>query len=192
MALLFVIAAGCAVWSWRTVPVAAAMLVPLAAGPFQGAIGRESAPSRWREVLALGLACVLAAAALAAFVPGRVTDPTGQPSWLQPELSSLPTGTEVLSTWDTSAILMWKFPQLDVIANGYGDTYTLPELQRSADIQAVAQGWAEELKSTGCTVAVLATGIPLANALQDQEHWNVLRRSDGLELLVAPSGWSSS
>lgn len=188
-ALLLAAAVACAFWSWRTVPVSAAMTVPLAAPLLQRWTGRLPARPRRRELAALATGCLVALVALGLAVPHRVPDPTRSPGWLRPAMSSLPAGTEVLSTWDTSAVLMWRFPQLDVIAHGYGDTYTLPELRRSYDVQVLAPGWAADLRQTRCTVAVLSTQSPLARALVAQEHWQVVHRSPGLEMVTAPTGW---
>jgi hypothetical protein len=189
--LLFLVSAACAVWTWRTVPAAAAVLVPLAAGPLQDWLGRRSKPPGRRELAAVVVGCLVAAGALGVAVRGQTPDPTGQPTWLQPAMTSLPSGTEVLSTWGTSAILMWRFPDLDLISHGYGDTYTVPELQRSADIQSVAPGWVEDLRQTGAKVAVLPPDDALAYALTHEEHWQVVHHSDDLEMLTAPPGWAS-
>lgn len=188
--LLLLAATGCAFWTWRTVPVAAALLVPVAAPILQERTGRGPSPLGRRELCALGTGCVVALGALALVVPGRVPDPTRSPAWLQPTLMSLPRGTEVLSTWDTSAILMWRFPQLDVIAHGYGDTYTVPELQRSVDIQNQTDDWVDDLRRTRCTIAVLGVDTDLARALTGQEHWQVVHHSEGLEMIRAPVGWT--
>jgi hypothetical protein len=188
--LLFLVAGACAVWTWRTVPVAAAMLVPLAAPLLQDLLGRRSESPGRRELAALLAGCLVAVGALGFAVRHHVPNPTSKPAWLQPAMRSLPDGTEVLSTWGTSAILMWRFPELDLISHGYGDTYTLTELQRSADIQAVASGWVGDLRESGCTVAVLPTDNALAYALSHEEHWHVEHRSDGLEMLTAPPGWA--
>ena len=50
---------------------------------------------------------------------------------------------------------MWRYPQLDLLMHGYGDTFTDAELQRNTDIIAMAPGWDDELRATGCTIAVL-------------------------------------
>ena len=124
---------------------------------------------------------------LGGLVPHQVPDPTRDPGWLQPAMTSLPPDTRVLSTWSTSAILMWRFPDLDLIAHGYGDAYTVPELQRSSDIQSVSPGWEDDLRATGAEVAVLPTDSPLADALVRDAHWKVVHRSGGLEMLQAPA-----
>ncbi len=189
--LLFVAAAGCAVWTWRTVPVAAVMLVPIGAPALQELTRRRSTGPRRPELVLLAAGCAGALAVLGVLVPHQVPDPTRNPGWLQPAMTSLPPDTRVLSTWSTSAPLMWRFPDLDLVANGYGDAYTVPELQRSSDIESVAPGWEDDLRATGVTVAVLPTDNPLADALVRDEHWKVLHRSRGLEMLAAPSAATS-
>jgi hypothetical protein len=185
--LLFVAAAGCAVWTWRTVPVAAVMLVPVGAPALQELTRRRSAGPRRPELVLLAAGCAGALAVLGVLVPHQVPDPTRDPGWLQPAMTSLPPDTKVLSTWSTSAILMWRFPDLDLVANGYGDAYTVPELQRSSDLQSVAPGWEDDLRATGAEIAVLPTDNPLAEALVRDEHWKVIHRSSGLAMLQAPA-----
>ena len=85
--------------------------------------------------------------------------------------------------------LMWRFPQLDLVMHGYGDTYTDAELERNADIGAVRGGWVELLRATGAEYAVLPPNGPLAYNLREVQGWTVLEHSDDLELLRAPPGW---
>jgi hypothetical protein len=84
---------------------------------------------------------------------------------------------------------MWRYPQLDLLMHGYGDTFTTAELQRNTDIAALAPGWDDDLRATGCTIAVLRP-TALAYALEHQEHWTVLHRSPAIVELQAPAGWS--
>jgi hypothetical protein len=185
--LFFVLGVVCAVWTWRTVPVAAAVLVPVTAPALQAVTRRGARPPGRREVVAVGAAGLATLLALALAVPHRVPDPTDRPGWLQPALSSLPPGTLVLSSWDTSAVLMWRFHGIQPVSHGYGDTFTVRELQRNLDIEALAPGWQRELHDARCTTAVLDPDSPLARALVRDEHWTVEHRSDGLEMLVAPT-----
>jgi hypothetical protein len=189
--LLLLVAGACAMWNWRTVPVAAVLLVPLASGALQKAMGRSWTRFGRRELVAVATGLALALAVLAALVPHRVPDPTDSPGWLQPAMESLPDDTEVLSDWANSAELMWRFPTLDVISHGYGDTYTLTELRRAVNVQSVGPGWVEDLKATKCTVALLPPGDGLTYGLAHQEHWRVVHRSSDPEMLVAPAGWGS-
>jgi hypothetical protein len=189
--LAFLLTAGaCAVWSWRTVPVAAVVLVPLIAAHALPADGREppARPGRLELVLLAG-ALVLALGALGAAVPATADAPPAQPAWAEAELGSLPAGTAVLGEWDQGGYLMWRYPRLDLLMHGYGDTFTDAELQRNSDIVGLAPGWDDELRATGVRIAVLRPGNPLAYALEHQLRWKVLHRSPTLEELQAPAGW---
>ena len=184
---LFLVAAVCAVWSWRTVPVAAMMLVPLAAVQAHGGRTRPAPPRRLERVL-VAAASVATLGVLAVAVPHTSDQPPAQPTWVDPALSSLPPGTKVVNAWDWGGYLMWRYPQLDLLMHGYGDTYTIDELQRITDISDLQPGWDDELRATGCTVAVLRpTG--LAYALQHQMHWTVVHRSEAIVELKAPADW---
>jgi hypothetical protein len=98
---ILLVAAVCAVWSWRTVPVAATMLVPLAAVQSRGGRSRVQ-PTRPPE--APGAAgAVVTLAALAVVVPQTADRPPAQPAWVDPALSSLPAGTKVVDSWDYAA-----------------------------------------------------------------------------------------
>jgi hypothetical protein len=188
--LLLLLCGICAVWSWRTVPVAAVMLVPLVAVQAHAGRDRPPAPRRVERLLVAG-ASVAALAVLAAVVPHTSDQPPSQPSWVDPALSSLPPGTKVVDSWDWGGYLMWRYPQLDLLMHGYGDTFTAAELQRNTDIEGLAPGWDDELRATGCTVAVLRP-TALAYALEHKEHWTVLHRSPGIVELRAPSDWNRS
>jgi hypothetical protein len=108
------------------------------------------------------------------------------PAWFESAVSPLPTGTKVLSDSAFGSYLMWSHPELDVLMNGYGDTFTIVELQRNADITDLQPGWRAELAGTGCTVALLDPQTPLAYALE-QDGWTVVHRSPTLEMLDSPS-----
>jgi hypothetical protein len=129
-------------------------------------------------------------ALLAVMVPTTSDRPPAQGAWVDPALSALPDGTAVLTSYQDGSYLMWAYPQLDLFAHGYGDTFTVPELQRSNDILTLEPGWVSELRRTGVTLAVLDPSTGLAYSLEHQEGWHVDHRSDDLEMLTAPHGWS--
>jgi len=188
---LLLLVAGFAVSSWRTVPVAAMIIVPLAAAQ---ARPRDADPDRRiarPERLLVAGGAVAALVALAVAVPHTSDDPPPQPSWVDPTLSSLPAGTKVVGAWDWGGYLMWRYPQLDLLMHGYGDTFTTAELQRNTDIEALAPGWDDELRATGVTVAVERPSSALSYALEHQEHWIVVHRSPSIEMLQAPAGWAA-
>jgi hypothetical protein len=187
--ILFAIAAGCAAMSWRTVPISAMIMAAFTARVIQNWTGASFLARTRSErslIFALG---GLALTILAISVPHTISDPPPEPRWLDPTLSALPADTKVVNEWGWGGYLMWRFPQLDLLMNGYGDTFTINELQRNLDISELGPGWDRELKSTGCKVAVLSPERPLAYALEHQEHWTVVRRSPTIEMLVAPSTW---
>jgi hypothetical protein len=186
------VAGGCALWSYRTVPVAAVILMPLAARAAQDLLPRGVQPLRRPELRGVLAAAAVVLGVLALLVPHTSDRPPAQPAWVEPALSALPTGTKVVSEWGYSAYLMWKYPQLDLLMHGYGDTFTTAELQRQTDIITLAPGWDQELRDTHCLIAVLKPSYRLAYALEHQEGWRVVHHSADMEMLVAPAGWSSS
>jgi hypothetical protein len=181
----------CSVWSWRTVPVATFTLVPVIALLSARGAGQPRLPlARPERRLVLGGAA-LSLVALGVAVPFTSDQPPTQPSWMDPSLRALPAGTKVVNAWDWGGYLMWRYPRLDLLMHGYGDTFTEPELQRNTDIIELAPGWQDELRATGCTVAVLRP-TALADALEHQEHWVVVHRSSSVVELRAPAGWIRS
>jgi hypothetical protein len=185
--LLGVAAAG-ALYSMRTVPVAACLVSPLAARALQRWLGpRPAVRSRERRLVLGGY--VAALAVLALLVPHTAARPLDTAPWLDDELTGLPEGTVVVADTGFGAYLMWRFPQLDLVDHGYGDTFTGAELERNADIAALRPGWAELLRATGARYAVLRPSSSLAYGLRAAERWTVLDVSADLELLMAPAEW---
>jgi hypothetical protein len=189
--LLVLLAGGFAVYSARTVPVAAAMLVPLGSGPVQDLLRAERPPARRREVVALAGGVVAALAALAVAVPHTAANPPDEPSWLTPSLDRLPAGTKVLDDWSLGGYLMWRYPQLDLMMHGYGDTFTTDELRRNTGLLALDPGWDSTLQVSGARVAVLRPGTRLCYALVSEYSWRVAHSSEDLVLLRAPTSWIS-
>ena len=187
---LVLLAGALAVWSARTVPVAAALLLPVAAGPVQGLLGRRTPVTR-RETAAVLGGAVLTLVALAVAVPHTSSHPPAQPSWVDPALSHLPAGTKVLDDWGQGGYLMWRFPRLDLMMHGYGDTFTTDELNRNLALIQLDPGWDSALRATGARVAVLRPNARLTYALVSQEHWRVVHDSPDLVMLRAPLSWAS-
>lgn len=188
--LLLVLASGFAVYSWRTVPVAAVMAVMLAAGPVQELLPRRTTPQR-REIGLIAGACVVALALLAVIVPQTSSKPPTEPAWLGPSLSRLPPGTKVLNDWAWGGYLMWRFPQLDLLMHGYGDTFTTAELDRNTQILQTLPGWDAAVRNTGADVAVLRPTATLTYALINLEGWRVVHDSDNTMMLKAPATWDA-
>jgi hypothetical protein len=145
-----------------------------------------------RERVAVLASSAVALALLAVVVPHTSENPPAQPAWVDPTLSTLPAGTPVMSDWAYGGYLMWKYPNLALVAHGYGDTFTMSELQRNDDILSLAPGWDNALRSTHTRTVVVPPTYRLAYALQHQEGWRVIHRSPSLEMLTAPPGWATS
>jgi len=189
--LLVGLAAAWAVYSVRTVPVAAAMLVPLAAVRVQQLVGPRS-PSTALERRCVAGAAVAALAVLAVQVPHTSDEPLAQPAWVDQELSALPAGTPVLTDVGYGGYVMWRFPQLELVGHGYGDMFTDAELDRVVTISALRPGWVDVVKDTGVRHAVLDPDTALAYALRDLAGWRVVEDSPDLQLLEPPPDWDSS
>ena len=186
--LLFGLALGWAVYTNRTVMVAAVMLVPLAAAAIQEALGERPPVSRLeRSSVLLGAAACLV---VLGFLTPRTADdpPDSYPDWLS-TLDDLPAETVVLNDWGEGGFLMWRFPELDFVMNGYGDIYTDDEIARNYEMDVTLPGWRDEVERTGARYALLRPGTRLTYGLDELEDWQVLHRSDELVLLEAPDGW---
>jgi hypothetical protein len=177
-----------AVYSLRTVPVAACMAAPLAAAALQPLLGTRPKLDRSERVLVLG-GYVAALVALALVVPQTASEPRDHPAWLDDALGDLPSGTKILDDSGYGGFLMWRYPRVDLVAHGYGDTYTDEELDRNADIGGVRPGWQEAIRDTDVSYAVIDPATPLGYALQHVEGWTVVHHSDDLEMLAPPPGW---
>jgi len=186
--LLVLLALGWAVYSLRTVPVAAATLVPLAAMALQADIGERTRVSRGERVFVAG-AFVAALAVLALLVPRTADEPAPQPDWVDPALSSLPAGTKILDESVAGGYLMWRYPALDLMMHGYGDTYTDAELQRNVDISSLRPGWDDLVRDSDVAYALLPPESLLAYALREQEGWTVLHDAPDVQMLQPPDGW---
>jgi hypothetical protein len=186
--LLVGLAVAWAVYTTRTVGVAAMMLVPLTASAL-GALTHAGRPQR-RETVTVLIGAVACLVALAVAVPRTVDDAPKDPSW-SATLDDLPAGTKVLNDWGGGGYFMWRWPQLDLVMNGYGDIYTEDELDRNFRIDATNPGWVASVQSTDARYALLDPGSRLAYALEELEDWKVIQRSDDLVLLTAPPGWPS-
>jgi hypothetical protein len=188
--LLITLAGLFAAYSVRTVPVGAAVLAPLAAAPLQSLLGRRTPVTRReRRAVLGGTAAALAVLALA--VPYTSDKPLSEPAWADRELGAMPPGTKVLNDWALGGYLMWRYPQLDLVMHGYGDTFTTAELTRNNDLLSTRPGWQQDLRHLGVRVAVLRPNTALAIQLATTQGWRVVERSGDLELLEAPAGWPS-
>ena len=179
-----------ALYSNRTLPLAAVTLAVVAATALQQLLSSASVTPSRRE-LGLGAAAgVLGLAVLAVLTPRTADGPDDDlvSAEVEAALDDLPAGTAVLNDWGDGGYVMWAHPQLDLVMHGYGDTFTTAELQRNSDILDLERGWQDLVRSTGAEVAFLPTDQPLTAALEDA-GWRVVDGDDDVELLTAPDDW---
>ncbi len=182
------LAAGFAVYSSRTVPMAACMLVPLAAFQLQRVVGaahRLGRPERW---LMIG-AAVASLGVLAAMVPSTSDEPPPQPKWVEPTLTAMPDGTRILNESVFGGYLMWQYPGLDFMFSGYGDIYTNDELRTMSRINDLKPGWDDMIRDADPAYAFVDPQSPLAYALTHAEGWTVVQNDEDVQLLAPPAGW---
>lgn len=184
------LALGLALYSNRTMPLAAVTLAPLTAAALQVLLRRPVTPPGRRGQVAGAGTAVLALAVLAAVVPQTSDRPPAEDAWVAEELGALPPGTKVLNEWGDGGYVMWAHPHLDLLMHGYGDTFTTAELDRNVDIRELERGWDDLVRDTGVEVAFLRTDHPLTYALA-QQGWRVVRSSEDVTLLEPPPGWSA-
>ncbi|HEY0889556.1 MAG TPA: hypothetical protein VGE38_08100 [Nocardioides sp.] len=196
---LLAVAAGLAVYSLRTVPAAAAMLVPLTARAVQGA--RPHVPVGPREFVAAALGGVVVLGALAVATPRTAPDPAVQLSATDAQLETVPSGTVVATDSGFGGYAMWRFPDLQITFHGYGDVYTADELERNHMVETLEPGWDRELRRLRATYAVLKRKSTLAYALESAYAWTPVRSPAADDVpggdppfvvLRAPAGWLES
>ncbi|MGZ4488284.1 MAG: hypothetical protein ACXVW1_10170 [Nocardioides sp.] len=185
--VLLLVAGGWVVYSSRTVPVAGCLAAPMAAAALQSLLPRPLSPFQRRERLTAYAAVGAALVVLALLVPHTADEPPSSPDWVAPTLSALPPGTKMLDDWGFGGFLMWRYPHLDLVTSGYGDTFTDSELRRNRDLVDTRPGWAQLVADTHAEYAILPPDSKLAYGLVDLEHWVVLHSSSDVELLHAPA-----
>ncbi len=182
------LAAGFAVYSSRTVPVAASMLVPLAAAQLQLPLGSVQRLRRAERSFVLGCAAV-SLAVLAVLVPSTSDHSPPQPSWVEPTFEAMPEGTRILNESVFGGYLMWRYPDLDFMFSGYGDIYTTDELQTMSDINDLKPHWDDMVRDAAPAYAFVDPESALAYALSHGEGWTVVHADKDVELLAPPPGW---
>lgn len=188
--LLLLLAGGWCAYTQRTVPVAAVMTVPMAAGAFQALVGRRrSGPRRERTVVAA--TALVSVALLTALVPFTADRPASVPSWVNPALDRLPDGTTVQTTDVMGGYVLWRHPELNPVIDGYSDAYTTRHLQEQLDLVQLKRGWDTTLRRTQVRYALLPTRSDLAWTLKRFQGWKVLHTSHDVVMLEAPEGWGS-
>lgn len=181
---LIVTALGWALYSTRTLPIAAAMLTPFIARAIQAWLPERQGPRNERVIVAIMGCC--AAGLLLALVPSQASRLPTEPSWVQSSLSALPPGTTLLDDQGYGGYLMWRFPKLQLVMHGYGDTFTNAELDRISRLQGGHPGWIADVRDTGAQWALLSAKSFLAYDLTHTQGWYAVHSSPDVVLLHAP------
>ena len=180
--LLLLMAAGWAVYSSRTTPVAASIAVPLVARAFQAVVPAGDVMRRGERLIVASLGAVaLGALVLVAIVRAEAAV---VPSWTNQRLSALPAGTRVLDDWATGPYYLWKHPDLSLVMHGYGDVFTDEEIQRNKEIMVLDPGWDREVEDLEVEAALVQTDSPLGWALRHDARWTVVEEDEDFVFLV--------
>ena len=95
----------------------------------------------------------------------------------------------MLNDWGEGGYYMWRFPDLDLVMNGYGDVFTDDEIADNFRMDSTNPGWLRSVKATGAKYALLKPRSNLATELRDIADWRVVHVTEDVELLVPPEGW---
>ncbi|HRD63489.1 MAG TPA: hypothetical protein PL137_21490, partial [Nocardioides sp.] len=176
------------VYSSRTVPVAAALLVPVAAYQLQRVVGPVQRLRAAERAFVLGAAAV-SLAVLAVLVPRTSNHTPPQPDWVTSSFEEMPAGTRILNESVFGGYLMYRYPDLDFMFSGYGDIYTSDELETMSDINELQPGWDDAIRDAAPAYAFLDPDTPLGYALIHSEGWTVVQDDKDVVLLAPPPGW---
>jgi hypothetical protein len=177
----------CSVYSQRTVPVAIAILVPLAASVAEVHLRTRIQPTR-RETIGVIAAVGVLLLGLALAVPHTSGDELVQPTWVDSEIGGLPAGTRVLTEMSFGSYLLWKYPHLEPVTHGYADVYTESELRDRSDLERVQPRWDVFARRTGARIALEKTDSAVTYALESA-GWTDVHHNDDVAVLIAPPDW---
>ncbi len=172
-----------AIYSHRTLPLAAVVLAAVVAGEVS-ALRRGAPPRVRRPELLVAAALALLVVAVSPLLP-RLDDPADEVRPFAARLAALPDGAVVLADRAAGSVLLWTEPRLDVPLHGYGDVYTDAELDAYDDLVTLERGWQETLAGLGPDLALLPEDGRLAGALLDA-GWREQQAAQGRVLLSPP------
>lgn len=183
--LLLLLAAGWAIYSSRTTPVAAAIAVPLVARAFQAVVPTSDGMRRGERLAVAGMG--IATLSALTFLAGPRADEPVVPAWTDERLAALPDGTRVLDDWANGPYFLWKHPGISLVMHGYGDVFTDEEIKRNKDIMLLNPGWDEDVAGLDADAALVATDTALGWALRHDERWTVVEEDEDFVFLVPRS-----
>jgi hypothetical protein len=180
--LLLLTAAGMAVFSMRTTPVAAAIAAPLVARALQAVLppGEQLRRAERRTILGMGAAAVIGLVFVA--IPRAQEEVV--PAWTDQRLSALPDGARVLDDWATGPYLLWRHPDLSLVMHGYGDVFSDEEIERNNNIMLVNPRWDQLVADLDADAAIVQKDTALGYALGHNDRWTVVQEDDDFVFLT--------
>lgn len=182
--LLVGLALGLGIYSIRTVPIAAVILLPFAARGIQSLVGDPTPRPRWEAPVLGGLVAV----GLAALTISALAVPTHArevPDWLDDRVAALEEGTPVINETGWDGYLMWRHPHVDPMAHAYFQIYRDEEFEAVLDVLLLRPELDRRLRDSGVAHALLPPDNPLIHVLV-RDGWSRQETSEDLVWLLAP------
>jgi hypothetical protein len=168
----------------RTLPIAAAIVAPLAAETSSRVLPREPVARR-EAVLTASLAtlALVVAGFLAVATAGK---PGSGPNDLDGPIAALPRGTVVCNESGDGGWLIWKHPNVRVTLDTRVEIYSVEHIEDYARFLRAEPGWQEYPARAGCAYALLPTSEPVVEALTTRLGWSVVATGKNRVLLRRP------
>jgi hypothetical protein len=167
----------------RTVPLAAAIAVPVTAAAIGGWRRRAHTPvarSERQATVVLAGVGLLVAAVLAPSVAGR---PSGVPSGLDARLRALPQGTVICNEYSLGGWLLWRHPNVIPVIDPRAEIYDVAYIKTYLAFSNGGDAWRDLLQETRCSHALLDEDRAAANLLTQADGWSRLAQDGDTVLL---------
>jgi hypothetical protein len=170
-------------YSSRTADVASVMAAPAVAASLDVLRSSRPAPIPHERRIVTGAAAA-ALLALALVVPHSAAHESDRiPLGLNPELSALPSGTNVFTDIPAGDWLAWRHRNVQPTVDGLLDAYPVAYLRGMSDALNGRRGWEEVVAASHARYALLPERGALATGLRG-DGWSVIGRDKGYALLL--------
>lgn len=178
-------------FSARTVPMGAAMMIPSLALTLAALTGSYRPSWKRDEKWALGGLMALLVAILVALNPLHPEKALGLPSWYDEQMSSLAPGTSIYTENDYATYLLYRHQDLEVIEHGYSDAFTFREVLDRFQVYRLEPNWQTVVRDKwDADIFFNRSDHYLTHAFKG-EGWTVIEESEGYSLLAKPKLWTS-
>ena len=180
---LTLLALGWALYSQRTVPIAAVTIAPLLCRQLAShAIPEGRLPRPEKATLTVAAVAALVVLAFTAHNAAEIDEP----AWVPGALGSLPHGTPIIADMGAAGYLAWQYPNVSPLVTGYADMYTDRELRDNRKLMELHPGWDGEIRRLNLQWALVGPKSQIAYALTHFEHWRTVGSAKDVVLLRAP------